>query len=447
MKTCDVLVVGAGTAGAVCAKRLAQHNLDTVVIDRRTKNLIGKKVCGNATAYLYFDQLEGLVDRPKESELIWEVEGLDVYGPNMRQKIEIHDPKLSGIMIDRHIFGQRLVHEMIKSGVTLYDSTKCIDLLYENDKVSGVKVIDVKTNKIDQLRAKIIIDAGGYVAPVRNKIRSNYIENKLDMCDVGVCYREIREMSNDISHSKYATLCIDYEKCPNGYIWIFPGGNIVNIGLGVAGGHGSPNPKKLFYEFFTTMPWLNDSKIIDAAGGSVPVRRPLSSLVDKNLMIIGDAAFQTNPIDAGGIGYSMLAAKYAADVAKSAIDANDTSIDMLWPYNLQYMKEVGSHQAASECIKGLLQSMTNEEISFAIERKIFDSDDIKKAIKDSRVSLSFFNKLKKGIRGIRKLGLLKKINNATKKSQKAMKLYEDYPETKDEFSIWKEKEKKLFSSI
>ena len=447
MKTCDVLIVGSGTGGAVCAKRLAQHEIDVIVIDRREKTLIGKKVCGNATAYNYFDELTDLVERPKDDELIWEVDGLDLYGPDMEHKIEIHDPDLSGIMIDRLKFGQRLVNDMLKEGAQLFDKTKCADILLEENKISGVKVINTQTNAKDEIKAKIVIDAGGHAAPVRNKLNSEYIEQKINKKEIGICYREIRRINNEVSQSKYASLCIDHKKAPMGYIWIFPGGDIVNIGLGVAGGMGNPNPKKLFYDFFSKMGLLNGTELLDSGGGAVPVRRPLKCLVDDNFMAIGDAAAQTNPIDAGGIGYSMLAGKYSADVAAKAIEANDTSIDMLWSYNIKYMREIGSHQAASEVVKLLLQKMTNEELKFTLKKKIFDSKDVTKAVKEAGVKLSFFNKLKKALRGITKLGLLRRINRATKYSQEAMKLYNDYPDNKDEYNLWKDKETLLFSKI
>ena len=151
MKTCDVLVVGAGTGGAVCAKQLAMHGADVIVIDRREQKLIGKKICGNATAYCYFDNLVGLVEIPKNEELIWEVDGLNIYGPDMEHKIEIYDPQLSGIMIDRLKFGQRLVNDMIKEGAQLFDKTKCADILLEENKVAGIKVINTQTNTKDKI--------------------------------------------------------------------------------------------------------------------------------------------------------------------------------------------------------------------------------------------------------------------------------------------------------
>ncbi len=443
----DVVIVGAGTAGAVCAKRLAQYNIDTVVVDRREKELIGKKVCGNATAYVYFDELKGVVDRPTGDELVWEVDGLDIYGPNMEDKIEIHDPSLSGIMIDRLKFGQRLVNDMINQGAKLHDKSKCADLIYENKKLAGIKIINTETNEIDQIKSKIIIDAGGHAAPVRNKLKSDYIENKIDRKDMGICYREIRKLNNNMSNSKYATLCIDHKRAPKGYIWIFPGGNIVNIGLGVAGGRGYPNPKKLFSGFFGNMDEIKNSELIDAGGGVAPVRRPINSLVDDNFMAIGDSAAQTNPIDAGGIGYSMLAGLYCADAAEDAIEKNNASIDNLWDYNVKYMKKIGAHQAASEVTKILLQKMSDKDLKFTLEKNIFTSEDVKRAVKDAEVKISFFSKLKRFMKGITKISLLKKINKAIKYSQKAMEMYEDYPTSKDSFFDWKDKENQLFSKI
>ena len=74
MEKFDTIVVGGGTAGCVAAKTLASAGLSVCLVDRKDRNSIGKKVCGDAIGKHHFDNL-GL-SYPKGDELERDILGI-----------------------------------------------------------------------------------------------------------------------------------------------------------------------------------------------------------------------------------------------------------------------------------------------------------------------------------------------------------------------------------
>jgi len=67
LKKFDVIVVGAGTAGCMTAKTVADVGLEVCLIDRKKKEEIGNKVCGDAIGRHHFNSLS--LDYPSGKEL------------------------------------------------------------------------------------------------------------------------------------------------------------------------------------------------------------------------------------------------------------------------------------------------------------------------------------------------------------------------------------------
>ncbi|RLI49736.1 MAG: geranylgeranyl hydrogenase, partial [Candidatus Thorarchaeota archaeon] len=55
MRCVDVIIVGAGSAGCVTARRCAEMGLRTLILEKKPRELIGKKVCGDEISKSHFD--------------------------------------------------------------------------------------------------------------------------------------------------------------------------------------------------------------------------------------------------------------------------------------------------------------------------------------------------------------------------------------------------------
>jgi len=121
LKKFDVIVVGAGTGGCLVAKTVADVGLDVCLIDRKKKEQIGDKVCGDAIGKHHFDYL-GL-DYPSGEELERRMIGVRIRSPDRKHTFDITGERLYGFIVNRRLFGQRLLKNAINAGATLLEST------------------------------------------------------------------------------------------------------------------------------------------------------------------------------------------------------------------------------------------------------------------------------------------------------------------------------------
>jgi len=411
-KSFDVIVVGAGTGGAIASRFLAEYGLNVCLVDTKPKKQIGNKICGDAVGNEIFDLLK--INHPKNEELSCHIKGAKLYSPNLKKCLTLIDPKQAGYIVNRLEFGQRLLNEALDAGIKLFlDNTMALDVFYRRETVKGVKV-KLKNGEKTTLNAKLVIDASGFYSPLRKKLKSSLIETNILKEDSILCYREIVKFPNkdqNVQDPEYITIILDQEKAPGGYIWYFPKDeSSVNIGLGAFMNYKGKvkefYKKHVFQKYIKTL----NFEIISSGGGVVPVRRPLWSCADKGIMLVGDSACQVNPLHGGGIDPSMRAGYYAANCAVSAIEKNKFSINELWDYNYKVMTNFGAEFAALDLLRIVLQRLSNDDLNFGLERDILTGEEILEISSKGGITLSVIDMAVKAIKGISRPNLLLDLN-------------------------------------
>jgi len=439
-KSFDVIVIGAGTGGTTAARFIAKKGLDVCLIDRKPRDRIGDKICGDAVGNEIFGLLN--INHPKSEELSCHIKGIKLYSPNLKKCLTLIDPKQAGYIVNRLEFGQRLLNEAIDVGIKQFlDKTMALDLIYNNGTVNGLKV-KLENGEKSELKAKLVIDASGFYSPIRKTIKSSLIEKNISKEDSLLCYREIIKFSpkdQEVQDPEYISIILDQEKAPGGYIWYFPKNeSSVNIGLGAFMEY--KGKVKDFYQRNVFQEYIKASKyeIISSGGGVVPVRRPLWSCADNGIMFVGDSACQVNPLHGGGIDPSMRAGFYAANSAVSAIEKEDYSINMLWDYNHSVMTSFGAEFAALDLLRIVLQHLSNDDINFGLERDLLSGEEILEISSKGGLNLSLVNMAIKAFKGISRPNLLLDLNYLRIKMNEISRLYKTFPENIAKFPEWKE---------
>jgi len=439
-KSFDVIVVGAGTGGTTAARFIAKKGLEVCLIDRKPRDKIGDKICGDAVGNEIFDLLN--INHPKSEELSCHIKGAKIYSPNLKKCLTLIDPKQAGYIVNRKEFGQRLLNESIDVGIKQFlDKTMALDLIYNNGTVNGLRV-KLENGEKSELKAKLVIDASGFYSPIRKTIKSSLIEKNISKEDSILCYREIIKFSpkdQEVQDPEYISIILDQEKAPGGYIWYFPKNeSSVNIGLGAFMEY--KGKVKDFYQRNVFQEYIKASKFetISSGGGVVPVRRPLWSCADNGIMFVGDSACQVNPLHGGGIDPSMRAGYYAANSAVSAIEKEDYSINMLWDYNLSVMTSFGAEFAALDLLRIVLQHLSNDDINFGLERDLLSGEEILEISSKGGLNLSLVNMAIKAFKGISRPNLLLDLNYLRIKMNEISRLYKAFPENIAKFPEWKE---------
>ncbi|RDE14075.1 MAG: hypothetical protein C4K48_07090 [Candidatus Thorarchaeota archaeon] len=444
LKRLDVVVVGAGTAGCVTARRCAELGLQTLLLDRKPQNEVGQKVCGDEISKSHFEATG--INSPYDNEISSVIDGADVYPPSMKNELKVRGwSDFDGWTIDRLTFGQRLLNEAVKAGVKFIPNIHVGPPTIAGDQVTGIHYRDASTREETTIKSKIVIDASGFAAVIRNQLDGPLIENNIDKADVALCYREILSLKVPLAEPEVARVFLGGQTAPRGYAWIFPKGiQEVNAGVGITGGSGRGSPKALFESFKSNYPLLFKSTVIDGKGGAVPVRRPLKSLVGNGVAFVGDAALQVNPIHGGGIGAGMRAGIILGEVAREAIAKRDLSANGLWSYNTRYLPDFGKRLASLEIFRKLLQGVTDEDLDFGFERRLLEADDLIAANKGGGISIGIVDKMKRAKRGAGRISLLLKIQKASSLMKKLGRVYATYPSNPTGLESW---EKNVLSII
>ena len=227
MEEFDLLVVGAGTAGCITATTAARKGLKVCMIDCKPKDEIVEKVCGDAIGEHHFERLG--IAPPKGEDFDSMIEGIRVYSPDLSSVFTIGGPGVTGFIVNRHSFGQRLLKEALDTGVKLYDSVLVTEPFIEAGYVKGA-VARSKNGQNWTFRAKVTIDASGVAAAIRRKLPDEFnIEKEVAKRDLMACYREIR--GNIEIDEGYCQIYLNQSIAQGGYFWIFPrSGKSVNVG-------------------------------------------------------------------------------------------------------------------------------------------------------------------------------------------------------------------------
>mgnify|MGYP000103034070 CR=1 FL=1 len=438
----DVIVVGAGTAGSYAAYLLAKSGLKVALIERKPKEKIGEKVCGDAIGKHHFDNLK--LSYPSGDELDGVFKGVKVYSPDEKFSIIVEG---EGFAVNRYSFGQRLLKMALNSGAELYDKTHVIEPIVRNGFVKGVAAINLDSSSREVFEGEIVIDASGVASVVRTKLPEDWwISERIAPEDTNACYREIVETKDELD-STYAIIYLSKKIAPGGYWWFFPKSkHIANVGLGVQPIENAPNPINQYKIFIKVRRELKGSRKIHAGGGVVPTRRPLDCPVANGLLAIGDSAYTCNPIHGGGIGPSMVSAKCAAETILNALENyNEPTINALWPYPIKYIERYGAKQAPLDIFRMFLQRLSDDDLNFAFRRKVITGEEVNWVGSSGELKLSVERKLSKALRLISRPTLLYRLKTVRDYMEKIKALYSNYPEDPSNFIKWRAKVNALIS--
>jgi digeranylgeranylglycerophospholipid reductase len=437
MEKYDAIVVGAGTAGCLAAKTIAEKGLKVCLIEKKPTEEIGEKVCGDALGehHLKFLGLE----KPTGGELEAKIDGIKIYSPDENTIFTIADKDFIGYLLNRRLFGQWILKKATDEGAILQDNMNFRSPIIEKNAVVGISAKNMKTGKVTEMRSKVVVDATGYFGMVRKQLPVEMgIDREIANQDVEACYREIRQLKQETENTRYCEIYLNQKASPGGYIWIFPkGGARVNVGLGICMRGNYPNPKEQLYNTAFKKPIFDDSLVLTAGSWFDPVRRPLDNMVSNGIMLVGDAASLVNPIHGGGIGPSMLSGYFAGQQIVEALNKGEPTKEALWGYNKRYIDTYGKKQGTLDIFKMFLLSCSDEDLNYGMNEKLMTEDDVLKAGMGDDFHLNITETAKRVFRGLRRVGFLNRLRLTVTMMRSLSAHYNTYPTSPNEFEPWR----------
>ncbi len=349
----DVIVVGAGPGGSVAAKNAALQGMDVLMIEKRQEIGDPIRCAEGASKYHLKKHIE-----PDPSWICADLKGSRIYSPDgtMIEMAEEISGGEVGFVLERKLFDRALAHDSALAGVEVMVKTRATGLIIENGVVKGIRAMH--RGRTYEIRSKIVIGADG----VESKVgRWAGIDTHLRPADIETCAQYL--VTGAGIDQEYCYFYLGNEIAPAGYVWIFPkGGDKANVGIGILGSKcGNKRPVEYLDKFMEQH--LPDAKIIELNVGGVPVSGCMERTITAGLMLVGDAAHQSDPITGGGIVNAMDAGKIAGEVAAKAIKNNDCSMEALQEYEELWKKTIGVEIHSGLKVKDKFVEFSDENLN------------------------------------------------------------------------------------
>ena len=464
----DVIVAGGGLAGTIVAQAVSHYsnqNLRVLSVDRNSEIFPGRKsmggwTCGDACSKEAVDYMtEKIKVHWSRPEIEHDVKGVMAFSPDMETAIPFDG---AGYMLNRQKLPEIQNQRAVKMGVDFDFEINMTGLAYDGQQVTGVVGINNKTRKQYKKTARIVIDCTGVTSMLRNQLQnSTKVERKIDRRDLEstgryIMYFEPGEKNLSEFDPDYCIIHLDQDIAPGGYGWVFPKGDTkVNIGLGVEKSlldkrnkrlGKKDNVESLMKEYLQRNKAITNPRIsenpedINNNSGifQVSVRRQNDCLVSGGYMLVGDSAWMPKPIDAGGIGPALIAGTIAGRCAVQAIESNDVSEKGLWQYNIDFIKEYGYKTAGLELFRRLVQTLTNEQISYGM-KYFLGNMDVESISKGEHPDFSGLGKVGMIIRGIMNKTVADGLKYTSRQNKWLVNHYNDYPRDPSGFDDWNKK--------
>jgi flavin-dependent dehydrogenase len=170
----------------------------------------------------------------------------------------------------------------------------------------------------------------------------------------------------------------------------------------------------------------------------VSVRRQNDCMVANGFVIVGDSAWMPKPLDAGGIGPALVAGTIVGKCVVESIQSGDVTEKGLWKYNKEFINEYGYKTAGLEIFRRLIQTLTNEQISYGMKHFLGNLD-VESISKGEHPDFSSVTKLGMLIRGALNKKLADGLRFTTQQNRLLTEHYYNYPDSPEGFNDWSKK--------
>ena len=322
MTTCDALIVGGGPAGSSCAWRLRQAGMDVLVIDKAT--FPRDKVCAGWITPEVITELQIDVPEYRHGRTFQPITAFRVGIIGTREVVDVEYRRPVSFGIRRCEFDHYLLQ---RSGARLVSGTAVASIRRDN----GHWILN------EQLRAPLLVGAGGHFCPVARMLNPDAVAAPLVAAQEAEFVTEPATAWPTEGERPELYFCADLR----GYGWCFRKGEYLNVGFGRFDARALPKATSTFVDYLkarrrvpldVSLRWRGHAYLVSGAAS----RRA----VGDDVMLIGDAAGLAYPQSGEGIRPAIESGLLAAS---SILKANGAyTIDRLIPYATRLRERYGA---------------------------------------------------------------------------------------------------------
>ena len=327
----DAVVAGGSISGLLAAREIAKNGHSVLVLEEGFE--VGSpEHCGGLVSENALKEL-GIKPSPKTFDS--KIDCAKIFSPEGK-KITINSKKQEIIVINRRELDKQAARQARDNGAEISVKTSF------QEKINNV----VKTSN-GNIECKFFVDCRG-VSRLANKDRE------------GILLTAQYEVYANWIKKGQVEVYFDQEKYPEFFAWIIPSGE----GVGKVGVSGKGiNTVTRMDEFLKSRGNFSTIRKIFAP---IWIKGPIKNFVEKDTVIVGDAAGQAKPTTAGGIFSCGMGGIMAGRAISEAIETGNSS--SLMKYEKMWKKKFGKEFEKQNLARKILARLDNSTVN-----KLFNS--------------------------------------------------------------------------
>ncbi len=324
----DVVVVGAGPAGATAARVAAEGGATVLLVDRA--EFPRYKTCGGGIIGVSRQHMHPLAEATIERDL-------STFGFLLRLgSLRLHKAETPAVaMVSRERFDQANVDAAVAAGATFQDKTLVRNLAESED---GTLVLDTAEGV---LTAGLVIGADGAGGRI-----GRYVGVDIERSDLGL---EV-ELPMPANTKWRDAVLLDWGPGAGSYAWAFPKEDTLTVGVIEEKGKGAATREYL--DDWLARLELDRSTARHDSGHLTQYRKPYSPVRRGNVLLAGETAGLLEPWTREGISFALRSGEWAGEAVAATCAGKPAALDA---YVHQIEDELGAEIAAGHALRGVFE--------------------------------------------------------------------------------------------
>ncbi len=424
----DVVVLGAGTAGAAAAYQFARRGRRTALVDAKPFAASGARWVNGVAPWMF----EAADIAPPEAPELRAAGGRTAMYSRDFRRLQTIAPNPMWSCDMRHLV-QRLHQLAADAGVTPLPRRRVVAVECDGARP---RAITLDGERGLRLKADLFVDAAGWRGGLRPHVPAlRAITPEVVDDDLCVAVQRVHRIADVSGLQRFLDRCgaephdtLTLAGLDGGFSTVVLGfdleaGEVDVLAGNIADGR-RRNPLRMVDDLLAGERWLGE--VVFGGGGLIPLRRPYDRFALPGIALIGNAACQVFPAHGSGIGAGMIAARQLAETTTAHADLGSAAA--LWDYQRTFMRSLGAVHAAYDVFRRMSQSLTTEEAQELLGSGMLVESGSRAAIEHRMPDLAIADLLQIGRAALRRPAIAWRFAPAVARMRLVHAHYRRYPD-------------------